>query len=168
MTRMGETYRVETSSRFGPIAYADWVGRAHELALKCAATGDVPVGAVVIGPTGEVLGEGWNQREGNPADPTAHAEVVAIRMAARGLNSWRLDGCSLAVTLEPCPMCAGALVLARLDRVVFGAWDPKLGACGSVWDIPRDRRVTHRVEVVGGIREQECADSLRAFFEGHR
>lgn len=137
------------------------------LAEGALATGDVPVGAVVVGPTGEVVGEGRNVREAE-GDPTGHAEVVALRAAARALGEWRLEGCTLVVTMEPCPMCAGALVLARVDRVVFGGWDPKLGACGSVWDVPRDRRVTHRVEVVGGVLEDECGDLVRRFFAGHR
>ena len=128
----------------------------------------MPVGAFVVDAFGAVLGEGWNAREGDSHDPTAHAEVLALRAAAERVGSWRLEGCTLVVTLEPCPMCAGALVLARVARVVFGAWDPKLGACGSVWDIPRDRRATHRVEVVGGIREDECSAQLRAFFATHR
>ncbi len=140
------------------------------LAGRAEASGDVPVGALVVDGSGEVVGEGWNQREvpTSGSDPTAHAEVVALREAARHTGSWRLDGCTLVVTLEPCPMCAGALMLARVSRVVFGAWDPKLGACGSVWDLPRDRRATHRAEVVGGIREEECAALLLAFFEGRR
>ncbi len=141
--------------------------RALALAERAAAAGDVPVGAVVVGPDGEVLGEGWNVREVE-GDPTGHAEVVALRAAARALGSWRLEGCDLVVTMEPCPMCAGALVLARVARVVLGAWDPKLGACGSVWDVPRDRRVTHRVEVVGGVLEDECAEVVRRFFAHHR
>ncbi|NHI20231.1 nucleoside deaminase [Phycicoccus endophyticus] len=141
--------------------------RALALARRAAAAGDVPVGAVVAGPDGTVLGEGWNVREAH-GDPTGHAEVVALRAAAGVLGSWRLEGCDLVVTMEPCPMCAGALVLARVARVVFGGWDPKLGACGSVWDVPRDRRVTHRVEVLGGVREQECARLVRGFFAGHR
>ncbi len=152
----------------GPAAFADWVGRALALAERSAGTQDVPVGALVVAPSGEVIGEGWNAREGADPDPTAHAEVVALRAAARATGSWRLDGCTLVVTLEPCPMCAGAMMLARVDRVVFGAWDPKLGACGSVWDIPRDRRATHRVEVVGGIREDECGAGLRDFFATQR
>lgn len=175
MTRMGETYRVETArgpatgGSNSPSRYAAWLGRALELAERCAETDDVPVGALVIAADGEVIGEGWNTRESAAdPDPTAHAEVVALRAAARHTGLWRLEGCTLAVTLEPCPMCAGALTLARVDRVVFGAWDPKLGACGSVWDIPRDRRVTHRAEVVGGVREAECAAQLRAFFATHR
>lgn len=141
--------------------------RALALAERAAAAGDVPVGAVVLGPDGSVLGEGFNVREAD-GDPTGHAEVVALRAAARTLGSWRLEGCTLVVTMEPCPMCAGALVLARVARVVLGAWDPKLGACGSVWDVPRDRRVTHRAEVVGGVLEEECGALVRGFFDGHR
>ena len=141
--------------------------RALALAEQAGRAGDVPVGAVVVGPSGEVLGEGWNIREAE-GDPTGHAEVVALRAASRAVGQWRLEGCQLVVTMEPCPMCAGALVLARVARVVFGGWDPKLGACGSVWDLPRDRRVTHRVEVVGGVLEAECGDLVRRFFDGHR
>ncbi len=141
--------------------------RALALAEQAGRAGDVPVGAVVVGPSGEVLGEGWNIREAE-GDPTGHAEVVALRAASRAAGQWRLEGCQLVVTMEPCPMCAGALVLARVARVVFGGWDPKLGACGSVWDLPRDRRVTHRVEVVGGVLEAECGDLVRRFFDGHR
>lgn len=141
--------------------------RALALAEQAGRAGDVPVGAVVVGPSGEVLGEGWNIREAE-GDPTGHAEVVALRAASRVVGQWRLEGCQLVVTMEPCPMCAGALVLARVARVVFGGWDPKLGACGSVWDLPRDRRVTHRVEVVGGVLEAECGDLVRRFFDGHR
>ncbi|CCH79851.1 tRNA-specific adenosine deaminase [Nostocoides japonicum T1-X7] len=140
------------------------------MARRTAESGDVPVGAIVVDSLGVVVGRGRNAREAATSgfDPTAHAEVVALRAAARSLGRWRLDGCTLAVTLEPCPMCAGALMLARVSRVVFGAWDPKLGACGSVWDIPRDRRATHRAEVVGGIREAECAALLLDFFAGQR
>ena len=141
--------------------------RALELAERAADAGDVPVGALVVDASGEVLGEGWNRREAD-ADPTAHAEVVALRAAAQRLGTWRLEGCTLVVTMEPCPMCAGAVVLARVERVVLGGWDPKLGACGSVWDVVRDRRATHRAEVVGGVLEEECADVVRRFFEGHR
>ncbi|GAA4389818.1 nucleoside deaminase [Ornithinibacter aureus] len=140
---------------------------ALTLAERAAQAGDVPVGAVVVSGSGELLGEGWNQRE-RDGDPSAHAEVVAIRAAAARLGSWRLAGCTLVVTMEPCPMCAGAAMLARVDRVVLGAWDPKLGACGSVWDVLRDRRATHRAEVVGGVLEQECGDVVRRFFDGHR
>ena len=141
--------------------------RALELAERAADAGDVPVGALVVDASGEVLGEGWNRREAD-ADPTAHAEILALRAAAHRLGTWRLEGCTLVVTMEPCPMCAGAVVLARLERVVLGGWDPKLGACGSVWDVVRDRRATHRAEVVGGVLEEECADVVRRFFEGHR
>jgi tRNA(adenine34) deaminase len=140
---------------------------ALTLAERAAQAGDVPVGAVVVSGSGELLGEGWNQRE-RDGDPSAHAEVVAIRAAAARLGSWRLAGCTLVVTMEPCPMCAGAAMLARVERVVLGAWDPKLGACGSVWDVLRDRRATHRAEVVGGVLEQECGDVVRRFFDGHR
>lgn len=154
----------------GPAAderYAAWMGQALALAVEAGEDGDVPVGAVVVSAGGEVVGVGRNLREVEH-DPTAHAEVVALRDAARRLGSWRLDGCTLVVTLEPCPMCAGALMLARVSRLVLGAWDPKLGATGSVWDIVRDRRATHRVEVVGGIRESECSQVLLSFFEGRR
>lgn len=130
-------------------------------------TGDVPVGAVVVGPGGQVLARGRNAREAT-GDPTAHAEVLALREAAAALGRWRLDDCTLVVTLEPCAMCAGALVLARVPRLVLGAWDPKAGACGSVHDLVRDRRLNHRVEVVGGVLEAECGDLLREFFAAHR
>jgi tRNA(adenine34) deaminase len=147
--------------------YVVWMGQAIDIASRALASGDVPVGALVFSPDGEVLGAGHNLREAN-GDPTAHAEVVAIRAAATALGQWRLENCTLVVTLEPCVMCAGALMLARIDRVVLGAWDPKSGACGSVWDVVRDRRATHRVEVIGGVREQECSQILLDFFAGHR
>ncbi len=143
------------------------MGQALEVACGALASGDVPVGALVFSPKGEVLGVGHNLREAK-GDPTAHAEVVAIRAAATALGNWRLEDCTLVVTLEPCVMCAGALVLARIGRLVLGTWDPKSGACGSVWDVVRDRRATHRVEVIGGIREQECSQILLDFFAGHR
>ncbi len=158
-----------TSPR-GPLpdpTYAAWMGRALELAAEAAADGDVPVGAVVVSPDGEVVGEGRNRREAD-GDPTAHAEVVALREAARHTGSWRLEGHTLVVTLEPCPMCAGALLLARVSRLVLGAWDPKLGATGSVWDIVRDRRANHFVEVVGGVRDDEASAQLLDFFAAHR
>jgi tRNA(adenine34) deaminase len=128
---------------------------------------DVPIGAVVVGPDGAVIGTGWNQRE-ELGDPTAHAEVQAIRQAAEALGSWRLEGCTLVVTLEPCAMCAGASVLARIPRVVFGAWDPKAGASGSVFDVLRERRLNHWTEVFPGVREAECAALLKDFFAAHR
>ena len=141
--------------------------RALDLASRAATAGDVPVGAVVLDPDGAVIGEGWNLREVD-TDPTAHAEVVALRAAARHTGSWRLEDCTLVVTLEPCPMCAGAAMLARISRIVLGAWDPKLGATGSVWDIVRDRRATHRIEVVGGVLEDEASRLLLDFFGDRR
>ena len=143
------------------------MGQALSVAAGALVSDDVPVGALVLAPDGAVLGVGRNLREAD-GDPTAHAEVVAIRAAAAALGSWRLEGCTLVVTLEPCAMCAGALALARVARVVLGAWDPKAGACGSVWDLVRDRQATHRVEVVGGVREAECSRLLLDFFAGHR
>ncbi|CAA9393881.1 MAG: tRNA-specific adenosine-34 deaminase, partial [uncultured Quadrisphaera sp.] len=128
---------------------------------------DVPVGAVVAGPDGAVLGTGANRREAL-GDPTAHAEVVALRAAASALGTWRLEGCTLAVTLEPCTMCAGALVLARVARLVFGAWNPAAGAAGSALDVVRDRRLNHRPEVVGGVLEEECSAVLQEFFAARR
>jgi tRNA(adenine34) deaminase len=143
------------------------MGQALDVAAGALASGDVPVGALVFSPQGEPLGSGHNLREAE-GDPTAHAEVVAIRAAASAWGGWRLEGCTLVVTLEPCVMCAGALMLARIGRLVLGAWDPKAGACGSVWDVVRDRRATHRVEVIGGVREQDCSQILLDFFAGHR
>ena len=143
------------------------MGKALEVASGALASGDVPVGALVFSSGGDVLGAGHNLREAK-GDPTAHAEVVAIRAAASERGSWRLQDCTLVVTLEPCVMCAGALMLARIGRLVLGTWDPKAGACGSVWDVVRDRRATHRVEVIGGVREQECSQILLDFFAGHR
>lgn len=128
--------------------------------------GDVPVGAVIV--HGErIIGRGYNQRE-LMQDPTAHAEMIALTAAAAALNSWRLAGCTLYVTLEPCAMCAGALVLARIDRLVYGATDPKAGACGSIYNLVEDARLNHRVQVRRGVLEQECADLLRAFFAQQR
>ena len=136
-------------------------------AALCAGSEDVPVGAVVLDPAGTLLGAGHNRREAD-GDPTAHAEVLALRAAARTTGEWRLTGCTLVVTLEPCTMCAGALVLARVDRLVFGAYDPKAGAVGSLWDVVRDRRLNVRPEVIGGVLEAECAKTLRSFFLPHR
>ncbi|MCW2698154.1 MAG: CMP/dCMP deaminase zinc-binding protein [Modestobacter sp.] len=140
---------------------------ALEQAALAPAHGDVPVGAVVLGPDGAVLGAAHNDREGS-GDPTAHAEVVALRAASGALGQWRLTGCTLVVTLEPCTMCAGALVLARVARVVYGAADPKAGAAGSLWDVVRDRRLNHRPEVVAGLRAEESGALLRAFFRARR
>jgi tRNA(adenine34) deaminase len=136
-------------------------------ARAAVATGDVPIGAVVVDGAGEVVGSGRNVREAM-GDPTGHAELVAIRAAAAGRDGWRLDGCTLVVTQEPCTMCAGAAVLARLDRVVFGADDPKAGAVGSLWDVVRDRRLNHRPEVVTGVRAAESRALLDEFFTHHR
>ena len=144
-------------------AYDHLVRLALTEAVLATAHGDVPVGAVVVGPDGGVWGRGHNDREGS-GDPTAHAEVLALRAAAAASGNWRLEGCTLAVTLEPCTMCAGAAVLARVDKVVYGAVDPKAGAAGSLWDVLRDRRLNHRPEVVAGVLEDECAELLRAFF----
>jgi tRNA(adenine34) deaminase len=140
---------------------------ALEQARAAAAAGDVPVGAVVVDEAGTVIGRGHNERE-SAGDPTAHAEVLAIRAAARDRGSWRLEGCTLVVTLEPCTMCAGASVLARLRRVVYGAVDPKAGAVGSLWDVVRDRRLNHRPEVVAGVLAGECQELLRGWFERKR
>jgi len=136
-------------------------------AVLAEASGDVPIGAVVFDSAGVVLGAACNERE-LTQDPTAHAEVLALRRAAAARGSWRLDDCTLVVTLEPCSMCAGAVVLSRVARLVFGAWDPKAGAVGSLWDLVRDRRLNHRPEVVGGIREVECGALLDRFFAQRR
>ncbi|GAA2685805.1 tRNA adenosine(34) deaminase TadA [Streptomyces lunalinharesii] len=157
-----------------------WTGamrRALVEAARAPGTGDVPVGAVVLSADGTVLGTGHNEREAT-GDPTAHAEVLALRAAARTLREgaapgdgdgrrpgeWRLTGCTLLVTLEPCTMCAGAIVLSRVDRVVYGARDAKAGAVGSLWDVVRDRRLNHRPEVIDGVLEADCAALLTAFF----
>jgi tRNA(adenine34) deaminase len=169
----------------GPLAsirgqrYDAWMARALAVAVgagnigsdmtdrKPAGDDDVPVGAVVYGPDGAELATGCNERE-RTGDPTGHAEIVALRAAAGALGTWRLDGCTLVVTLEPCTMCAGAAVLARIATVVFGAWEPKTGAVGSLFDVVRDRRLTHRPEVYAGVREAECAALLRDFFTDRR
>jgi tRNA(adenine34) deaminase len=135
--------------------------------LPGAADADVPVGAVVLDGSGTVAGAGRNRQEAD-RDPTAHAEIVAIRQAAIALGRWRLDGHTLVVTLEPCTMCAGAVTAARLARLVYGAADPKAGAAGSLWDVLRDRRLSHRVEVIGGVLEDECGELLRGFFGRRR
>ncbi len=141
--------------------------RAFALARDAAATGDVPVGAVVVDADGSILGEGQNLRE-ETHDPTAHAEVVALREAAARQGDWNLEGCTLVVTLEPCLMCAGALLQARISRVVFGAWDEKAGAAGSMYDVVRDRRLPYRAEVVGGVRDAEATALLQEFFSAKR
>jgi tRNA(adenine34) deaminase len=151
-------------------AYDGWaaaMGQALDEARTALTTGDVPIGAVVLDETGTVIGRGRNEREAL-GDPTAHAEVVALRTAAATRGEWRLDGCTLVVTLEPCTMCAGAVVLSRISRLVFGAFDEKAGAVGSLWDVVRDRRLNHRPEVVSGVRAGECTDVLLQFFASQR
>lgn len=143
------------------------MGGALDEARLALGTGDVPVGALVLDGAGRVVGVGHNEREAT-GDPTAHAEVLALRAAAAARGEWRLADCTLVVTLEPCPMCAGALVQARVRRLVLGAWDPKAGATGSVWDLVRGQRSLHEVEVLGGVREAECGALLREFFEARR
>ncbi|GGR46037.1 tRNA(adenine34) deaminase [Nocardioides luteus] len=145
----------------GPMRAALDEGRA------ALATGDVPIGAVVVDPSGVVIGTGRNVREAE-ADPTGHAEVVALREAAKTRGEWRLEGCTLVVTLEPCTMCAGAAVLARVERIVFGAFDDKAGAVGSLWDVVRDRRLNHRPEVVAGLMADEQRVLLEDFFGAQR
>jgi tRNA(adenine34) deaminase len=140
---------------------------ALDEARAALATDDVPIGAVVLDPSGAVIGRGRNRREAD-ADPTAHAEVVALREAAVARGEWRLTGCTLVVTLEPCTMCAGAIVLSRVDRLVFAAYDEKAGAVGSLWDVVRDRRMNHRPEVLTGVLAEESSALLVDFFAGHR
>ena len=143
------------------------MGQALDEAREATRTGDVPVGAVVLGPDGAVLAAARNRCEADN-DPTAHAEILALRRAAAARGDVRLEGCTLVVTLEPCTMCAGAIVLARVERVVLGAWDPKAGACGSVRDVVRDSRLNHRAQVVGGVEEAASAALLRDFFAARR
>ncbi|MEI8081521.1 MAG: tRNA adenosine(34) deaminase TadA [Actinomycetes bacterium] len=141
--------------------------QALQVARSAGRTGDVPIGAIVLGPDGSTVASACNRREADQ-DPTAHAEILALRQAAAGLGTWRLTGCTLVVTLEPCAMCAGAIVLARVDRVVFGAFDAKAGAVGSLWDIVRDRRLNHQPEVVAAVLADDCAELLREFFDTRR
>lgn len=143
--------------------WSDPMRLAMAQARHALEAGDVPIGAVVLSPSGEMIGAGHNQREAL-GDPTAHAEVVALRAAASVLGEWRLSGCTLVVTLEPCTMCAGAVVLSRVERLVFGAYDDKAGAVGSLWDVVRDRRLNHRPEVVGGVLAGETSALLESFF----
>ncbi len=150
----------------GQLTHKLWMQRALEEARLASAHGDVPVGAVVVA-DGELVAAAHNRREAD-TDPTAHAEVLALRAAARARGSWRLDGCTLYVTLEPCTMCAGALVLARLPALVFGALDPKAGAVGSLYDLAREPRLNHQVEVHSGVLEEECGTLLRRFFQAQR
>jgi tRNA(adenine34) deaminase len=148
-------------------AYDEAMAAALAEAKRAGARGEVPVGAVVIDAAGSVVARGHNERE-REGDPTAHAEVLALRRAARAAGQWRLDGHTLVVTLEPCTMCAGAAVLARVDRIVYGAVDPKAGAVVSLWDVVRDRRLNHRPEVIGGVRGDDSAALLERFFANHR
>ena len=141
--------------------------KSLELAAKASQQGDVPVGAVVLNPAGEIVGQGFNTREIDN-DPMNHAEIVAMREAAIANSSWRLDDHTLVVTLEPCTMCAGAAVQARIGRIVFGAFDDKAGAVGSLWDVVRDRRLPHRPEVVSGVLADECGAILSEFFKAQR
>ena len=147
--------------------WATALDRALAEAYAAPAHGDVPIGAVLVGPGGEIVAFAHNERE-LTGDPTAHAEVLALRRGAAAVGEWRLTGHTLVVTLEPCTMCAGALVLARVARLVYGADDDKAGAAGSLWDVVRDRRLNHRPEVVRGVLDDECGALLRTFFAGHR
>src|SRR5688572_7491924 len=152
-----------------PARHEEWMRRALSVAVAAAGEPpiDVPVGAVVFGPGGAGLAYARNEREAT-ADATAHAEILALRRAAERRRDWHLDGCALVVTLEPCTMCAGALVLARVSTLVFGAWEPKTGAVGSLWDVVRDPRLNHRPEVYGGVLAEECAALMRGFFTPRR
>jgi tRNA(adenine34) deaminase len=143
-----------------------WMRQALREATKAETRGEVPIGAVIVR-DGALIASGYNQREGKQ-DPAAHAELIAIRKAARKLGNWRLTGTTLYVTLEPCTMCMGAIILARIDRVVFGCHDPKGGAAGSLYDFSCDQRLNHQVTVTTGIREQECSQRLSAFFAALR
>lgn len=140
----------------------EWMRASIAEAEAAAALGEVPVGAVIVR-ADEIVGRGHNRREADQ-DPLAHAELLAIREAARAVGSWRLEGCTMYVTLEPCAMCAGALVNSRVERLVFGAWDPKAGYCGSLGDLTRDPRLNHRLEVAGGVLAEECGRLLSGFF----
>jgi tRNA(adenine34) deaminase len=151
----------------GPAGDEDWMRLALEEARAAAGHGDVPVGAVLVGADGALLGRGRNRRE-QRADPTAHAELEALRAGAAALEGWRLDGTTLVVTLEPCAMCAGAMVQARVARLVFGSDDPKAGAVTSLWDLVRDPRLPHRLEVRRGVLAEECAAELGSFFRRRR
>lgn len=153
-----------------PVNDPAWTGAMREAiaaARRAPSTGDVPVGALILDAAGEVIGRGHNVREA-VGDPTGHAEVIALREAAAVVGTWRLTGCTLVVTLEPCTMCAGALVLARVERLVFGAYDEKAGAVGSLWDVVRDQRLNHRPEVVAGVLEADCSALLLDFFADRR
>ena len=147
--------------------YQNLMQQALALANQAATFDDVPVGALVVNDKGEIIGVGENLREKNN-DPTAHAEIVAIKEAAQKIDNWRLDDLTMVVTLEPCAMCAGAIVQTRMKRLVFGAFDEKAGAVGSVWDVVRDTRALTKIEVISGVSEKECAQVLTKFFKGKR
>ena len=147
--------------------FEQYMRAALELARAALEAGEVPVGCVIADAAGVIVARGQNTRERSHS-ALGHAELAAIDEACRARGDWRLDDCTLFVTLEPCPMCAGAASQARIARIILGAWDPKAGACGSVWDIARDSAALHRIEVVGGVREDECAARLREFFEARR
>lgn len=165
MGGMEEGRRALSPGRLSGMNDDEAMRRALELALYAAGHGDVPVGAVVLDSRGHIAGEGWNTREVD-GDPLAHAEIAAMREAAA--HGWNLADYTLVVTLEPCPMCAGACIQTHIGRIVFGAWDAKLGACGSVWDIPRDPHIGHMPEVYGGVLEEQCAEVLHEFFSKRR
>lgn len=148
-------------------SFESWMHIALLEARAAGDRGEIPIGAVVVDPGGVVLAAAGNRREADH-DPTAHAEILALRHAAERLGDWRLTDCTLVVTVEPCPMCAGAAVMSRLRTLVFGAWNDDYGAAGSRWDLVRDRRLNHQVEVVAGVRERECGDVLRDFLAGQR
>jgi len=156
--RNGESVLTDSDQRYMRLAI--------DAAQVAEENGDVPIGAVIVYQN-QVIGRAYNQRE-QLKDPTAHAEIIALTQAASFIGSWRLHGCTIYVTLEPCPMCAGALVLGRLDRLVYGCPDPKTGACGSLYDIVRDERLNHRLEVTPGVLAQDCANLLQAFFQKRR
>lgn len=151
----------------GQVGYDAWMGLAIEQARAALQTEDVPVGAVILDDAGQLVGAAPNRRVAQ-ADPLAHAEIVAIRAAAATVGHYRLDGCTIAVTLEPCLMCAGAIMQSRISRIVFGAWDPKAGACGSAWDVIAQNPSPHKVTAHGGVREAECAQLLTDFFRARR
>ena len=161
------TSRQPFSDRPRNLCHEELMRLALDQARLTLKEGDVPIGAVVVDAQGQVIGRGYNRREADH-DPTAHAEVLALREAASHLGSWRLDGCTLVVTLEPCLMCAGAMLLARLPCLVMGAWEEKTGAAGSVYDVLRDRKLNHRVEVHAGVLAEECASLLKDVFHSHR
>lgn len=147
--------------------HAHYMRMAIERAREAGAAGDIPIGAVVVDSRGEVIASGFNSREVD-SDPTAHAEILALRSAGKLLNSWRLTDCTIYVTLEPCPMCAGAITMSRISRLVFGAWNDEYGASGSRWDLVRDQRLNHQVEVIPAIMESECASLVQEFLAEKR